>query len=128
MIRRPPRSTRTDTLFPYTTLFRSPRCRPAGDGFDDAHRSVDGRRPGAGEEDQRHIARRIWRLCAADQFTDRAARHRTTALHPRPGARRGDDERIDERPGRNLGPARVAGTEGREGAATGLADVVRETE
>src|SRR3546814_8160949 len=29
MIRRPPRSTRTDTLFPYTTLFRSP-CAKAG--------------------------------------------------------------------------------------------------
>src|SRR3546814_6751471 len=33
MIRRPPRSTRTDTLFPYTTLFRAVRhwvgCRPA---------------------------------------------------------------------------------------------------
>src|SRR3546814_16189016 len=28
MIRRPPRSTRTDTLFPYTTLFRSPPARP----------------------------------------------------------------------------------------------------
>src|SRR3546814_2853219 len=28
MIRRPPRSTRTDTLFPYTTLFRSRRGRP----------------------------------------------------------------------------------------------------
>src|SRR3546814_20135219 len=28
MIRRPPRSTRTDTLFPYTTLFRSPRRKP----------------------------------------------------------------------------------------------------
>src|SRR3546814_6462724 len=28
MIRRPPRSTRTDTLFPYTTLFRSDRGRP----------------------------------------------------------------------------------------------------
>src|SRR3546814_18019916 len=27
MIRRPPRSTRTDTLFPYTTLFRSRRNR-----------------------------------------------------------------------------------------------------
>src|SRR3546814_9612682 len=27
MIRRPPRSTRTDTLFPYTTLFRSPHLR-----------------------------------------------------------------------------------------------------
>src|SRR3546814_11041523 len=26
MIRRPPRSTRTDTLFPYTTLFRSGPC------------------------------------------------------------------------------------------------------
>src|SRR3546814_14677218 len=35
MIRRPPRSTRTDTLFPYTTLFRSPRPQ----------RAVDGRRP-----------------------------------------------------------------------------------
>src|SRR3546814_2442759 len=34
MIRRPPRSTRTDTLFPYTTLFRSVR------GRDHAH--VDG--------------------------------------------------------------------------------------
>src|SRR3546814_8572500 len=33
MIRRPPRSTRTDTLFPYTTLFRSapPRSRAAND-------------------------------------------------------------------------------------------------
>src|SRR3546814_3429165 len=37
MLRRPPRSTRTDTLFPYTTLFRSfvlhcgaPRREPAG--------------------------------------------------------------------------------------------------
>src|SRR3546814_21022955 len=39
MIRRPPRSTRTDTLFPYTTLFRStaagegPRRRGMFDGF-----------------------------------------------------------------------------------------------
>src|SRR3546814_17379966 len=48
MIRRPPRSTRTDTLFPYTTLFRSPdsaaatleavtRARAAGIGV-----SLDG--------------------------------------------------------------------------------------
>src|SRR3546814_4136805 len=39
MIRRPPRSTRTDTLFPYTTLFRSPRSaggfhRPDGRAHD----------------------------------------------------------------------------------------------
>src|SRR3546814_20299533 len=32
MIRRPPRSTRTDTLFPYTTLFRSIK-RTVEDGF-----------------------------------------------------------------------------------------------
>src|SRR3546814_2316955 len=31
MVRRPPRSTRTDTLFPYTTLFRSPLSLTAGE-------------------------------------------------------------------------------------------------
>src|SRR3546814_11300630 len=33
MIRRPPRSTRTDTLFPYTTLFRSNPVVSAADWF-----------------------------------------------------------------------------------------------
>src|SRR3546814_15578946 len=33
MIRRPPRSTRTDTLFPYTTLFRSSSCRQRTTAF-----------------------------------------------------------------------------------------------
>src|SRR3546814_3036902 len=37
MIRRPPRSTRTDTLFPYTTLFRS------NEGLDTAASSVVGK-------------------------------------------------------------------------------------
>src|SRR3546814_14028590 len=60
MCRRPPRSTRTDTLFPYTTLFRSIRLDPAplksdlaahlsmldevrrrADGFDILHFHVD---------------------------------------------------------------------------------------
>src|SRR3546814_10790817 len=41
MIRRPPRSTRTDTLFPYTTLFRSRRNRPWQSGPAVA-RSADG--------------------------------------------------------------------------------------
>src|SRR3546814_7337951 len=36
MIRRPPRSTRTDTLFPYTTLFRS--LRRADDVAEQQHR------------------------------------------------------------------------------------------
>src|SRR3546814_5275693 len=34
MNRRPPRSTRTDTLFPYTTLFRSVSWREPGDDED----------------------------------------------------------------------------------------------
>src|SRR3546814_8729358 len=41
MIRRPPRSTRTDTLFPYTTLFRSLELRDlrVGEGeVDELHR------------------------------------------------------------------------------------------
>src|SRR3546814_11790742 len=38
MILRPPRSTRTDTLFPYTTLFRStPASDPATDAYAAAH-------------------------------------------------------------------------------------------
>src|SRR3546814_4712451 len=45
MIRRPPRSTRTDTLFPYTTLFRSHRLRiggfRAGGRKGEEHRSAD---------------------------------------------------------------------------------------
>src|SRR3546814_20437777 len=39
MIRRPPRSTRTDTLFPYTTLFRS-EGRDADRHRDDAERDA----------------------------------------------------------------------------------------
>src|SRR3546814_4901783 len=35
MIRRPPRSTRTDTLFPYTTLFRSRKRDRFGDAGTD---------------------------------------------------------------------------------------------
>src|SRR3546814_18815184 len=44
MIRRPPRSTRTDTLFPYTTLFRSPAILERGACGGD--RQVDIRPPG----------------------------------------------------------------------------------
>src|SRR3546814_7853374 len=44
MIRRPPRSTRTDTLFPYTTLFLSSRWRPAhrGSAGPESSRETDG--------------------------------------------------------------------------------------
>src|SRR3546814_1081187 len=44
MLRRPPRSTRTDTLFPYTTLFRSA-------GRDHRQRQPRGRAAGRGDGD-----------------------------------------------------------------------------
>src|SRR3546814_17699504 len=68
MIRRPPRSTRTDTLFPYTTLFRSPYecatregCSTEGDehsslrfrgGLPAAVRGRDGPRRGRDDDHQ----------------------------------------------------------------------------
>src|SRR3546814_3184874 len=48
MIRRPPRSTRTDTLFPYTTLFRSGARRQPG------HLPAAGRRGHGGDHRLRH--------------------------------------------------------------------------
>src|SRR3546814_5929797 len=50
MIRRPPRSTRTDTLFPYTTLFRSlwsPRRRAGPARIPAGQECLDERRPAA---------------------------------------------------------------------------------
>src|SRR3546814_1635656 len=52
MTRRPPRSTRTDTLFPYTTLFRSDGAatplhpRRAADGAGEVHPGHSRPRPG----------------------------------------------------------------------------------
>src|SRR3546814_4927822 len=46
MIRRPPRSTRNDTLFPYTTLFRSSAWFGFGRTRDPAAGSVRGALPG----------------------------------------------------------------------------------
>src|SRR3546814_13702006 len=52
MIRRPPRSTRTDTLFPYTTLFRSAvRQQPleGAPGRVHLHRRLEARVVGVGD-------------------------------------------------------------------------------
>src|SRR3546814_7456375 len=52
MIRQPPRSTRTDTLFPYTTLFRSTCCpataAPARPAAPKSTARAPGRRRGTG--------------------------------------------------------------------------------
>src|SRR3546814_10222096 len=58
MIRRPPRSTRTDTLFPYTTLFRSgdifvQMLRQQVDDIEFDHREVDVDVPPHGAADLR---------------------------------------------------------------------------
>src|SRR3546814_15325827 len=57
MCRRPPRSTRTDTLFPYTTLFRSFLSRDPGLRWDDGGADLPGRKqfPFAGEVHQRFL-------------------------------------------------------------------------
>src|SRR3546814_5931490 len=54
MIRPPPRSTRTDTLFPYTTLFRSSGDEKAG--YDEEHADADiaAREPGNARVKQHH--------------------------------------------------------------------------
>src|SRR3546814_7347381 len=57
MIRRPPRSTRTDTLFPYTTLFRSPARQNRRSGKRHLLRRAErGRRTG-GADRSAHVHR-----------------------------------------------------------------------
>src|SRR3546814_12345557 len=64
MIRRPPRSTRTDTLFPYTTLFRSAFAGDRLDGDDvgpERGQLRQHRLQGIGLEPVGHLRRsRIW--------------------------------------------------------------------
>src|SRR3546814_19015483 len=77
MIRRPPRSTRTDTLFPYTTLFRSGRHdegRGRGEGKPDA-------------DDGGHGA-----LCDAQSLLERAVRSGRTEAGTPDAERRFADE------------------------------------
>src|SRR3546814_13538448 len=91
MIRRPPRSTRTDTLFPYTTLFRSHlpagvtrlRFEGVADGIDAATAILTGL-PGAVIEKNRDAA-----LLSPSALLD-ASLGRSVALvrtHPATGVR-----------------------------------------
>src|SRR3546814_16529778 len=56
MIRRPPRSTRTDTLFPYTTLFRSLDARLLEVAHAREHAGDEHRRQAGGENESGRIA------------------------------------------------------------------------
>src|SRR3546814_6327053 len=63
MIRRPPRSTRTDTLFPYTTLFRSPRSARSGRTVrEHGGRNRHGRARSLAQEQTGRLAGRFRRL------------------------------------------------------------------
>src|SRR3546814_8917718 len=77
MIRRPPRSTRTDTLLPYTTLFRSDVFADpgvAGAGWREATDRVDQR--GAIGLEQVVDAPEVGRILgAADVFEHRSEEH-----------------------------------------------------
>src|SRR3546814_4958845 len=74
MIRRPPRSTRTDTLFPYTTLFRSRRTLATVGAVRLRQRIAPAPRAGcrpcarqpSGEQCRVREVRRRGRLCGAD--------------------------------------------------------------
>src|SRR3546814_20493277 len=60
MIPRPPRSTRTDTLFPYTTLFRSRTARTVAVG---AIRPAPGERGGSGNRPMFFAPPGLIKLC-----------------------------------------------------------------
>src|SRR3546814_15808034 len=86
MIRRPPRSTRTDTLFPYTTLFRSRlRVRGGVTGYRDSAQPL-----WSGADAIRHDARptRRRRHGARARWCWRPRHIRTRALLAVPGETR----------------------------------------
>src|SRR3546814_9502174 len=60
MIRGPPRSTRTDTLFPYTTLFRSARVGLPSKSARLGVSVVRGRLPGSREDGNPSVSQNIW--------------------------------------------------------------------
>src|SRR3546814_12063077 len=113
MIRRPPRSTRTDTLFPYTTLFRS---RPAIEA-DDALGAEPAAVPdcGAARRDRGGDRRGLRPRADTDQLSDRRpARAGNRAARDRL-EQRGPDARASGRPpaaprldGERLGRPRTA--------------------
>src|SRR3546814_8456331 len=108
MIRRPPISTRTDTLFPYTTLFRSAALREVGKGrhLSQGTLSADGRsgpavrRPARGIRRHRRAVRVLVRrrrgsradgLSRARIEPDGAFGYRRT-IHPAPRQRSAEEE------------------------------------
>src|SRR3546814_12455943 len=115
MIRQPPRSTRTDTLYPYTTLFRSwtpskrGLCRRVGKGQNSppeghAHRDmVPGRSAGRPEEQEHPALGQTWDAAiGAKGSADEIGLYLRRDL---PGTRQGREAGIALLQYRNHGPA-----------------------
>src|SRR3546814_9487862 len=76
MVRRPPRSTRTDTLFPYTTLFRSAGVsRLAHEARERAQAIVVIEQPG--QRTRQHAGDGVDAVAAGLQVTDRTQQRRS---------------------------------------------------
>src|SRR3546814_1431853 len=110
MIRRPPRSTRTDTLFPYTTLFRSTarRCSILRERASGRRKAVAGKDRAALLRNEEGAERSRFGMARRDEQRDRVTDRRmagrgkdTDDAHPPRGAGVG---RIDDAERR--GPAR----------------------
>src|SRR3546814_2331784 len=104
MIRRPPRSTRTDTLFPYTTLFRS-------GGIEQIIAAIIIKAERQGPDKERPAARDG---CGADRIA-LVGRQQFSSHRPRPGLLKNNIRLLLqtagnlERPGVIGGPIDVAG-------------------
>src|SRR3546814_5768752 len=79
MIRRPPRSTRTDTLFPYTTLFRS--SNPVAESATGALTIADGEIVGA--DGATFTTERVALVSGDDQYTADAGFAEAMMIEPR---------------------------------------------
>src|SRR3546814_9304650 len=89
MIRRPPRSTRTDTLFPYTTLFRSAGGRPSGRRQKERRRHP-GRSSRHGRREESRIERRA--KCQNELiFQSATASSTSSAIQRLSGTNRSDE-------------------------------------
>src|SRR3546814_19517999 len=89
MLRRPPRSTRTDTLFPYTTLFRPPRrwrATSSSEQEGDENHPLSGKAAWTGARTEDPRERRRQRRQAAASNPVAGGRERERAAPPRSAA------------------------------------------
>src|SRR3546814_4967039 len=128
MIRRPPRSKRTDTLFPYTTLFRSEgeegEDRPRGAAL----RSRGARRTSRGAQPRRHLcrARRYERRCGTARSCGTRVRSVQARARRTADRKAGSDQRaLCRAEGRCRGARRGPRQGRREGASARQDDARR---